>query len=384
MRGKILIIYPKVPHFSGQMEAMRILKECLLTQNLEVISIHTPALERSKAIMPAYFLFGARLIKAWVSSAWYSTKKNITIATTGQTLVALIRDGIAIMLSDPFNRGKKIISLHGNVFVSWNKSDITARILRHLANRCDAITVLGKNQAIALEKMGVKREIIHTMDNTCDLSPIDFSSLQAKFTSKSVFKILFLSSLISSKGYPEFIEALTILSRASVLKAHATICGPITPSTFDDRFSSAEEAREWLESKLKTINESPHLSVNWVDGASGDAKRNLFREAMLFVFPSRYKVEAQPIVLLEAMASGCAIISSAAGEIRSTIDDSGEILEDVTPEKIANSIREFVTDKAFAKRRASDAYTLFCNRFSKARYTSRWVNLIESVSGPFH
>jgi glycosyltransferase involved in cell wall biosynthesis len=55
----------------------------------------------------------------------------------------------------------------------------------------------------------------------------------------------------------------------------------------------------------------------------GDAKDRFYRDIDIFAFPTTYENEAQPLVLYEAMAQGCAIITYDRGCIAEQIGDAG-------------------------------------------------------------
>jgi glycosyltransferase involved in cell wall biosynthesis len=61
--------------------------------------------------------------------------------------------------------------------------------------------------------------------------------------------------------------------------------------------------------------------VEWVGAVHGEAKSDLLRSADVFVFPSYYHFECQPLVIIEAMASGKAIIASDEAAIPDLISD---------------------------------------------------------------
>ena len=135
--------------------------------------------------------------------------------------------------------------------------------------------------------------------------------------------ILHLSLLIESKGFPLYLEALEIIARRNLDRTiRAILCGPITFSPYCKQFTSVEDKRMWIERKVELINRISNglLTVEWIPGATGKLKQKLFEDSHIFVFPSSFPVEAQPIVLLEALATGCSIITSAAGEIPTTLN----------------------------------------------------------------
>ena len=99
-----------------------------------------------------------------------------------------------------------------------------------------------------------------------------------------------------------------------------------------DRFTTAQAATEWIQRRCEEINASAAVRIEWVQGAFGREKDELFRHAHIFVLPS--KTEGQPLVLLEALASGCAVIATNVGGIPETVDaDTAILLEHGGPER---------------------------------------------------
>ena len=81
--------------------------------------------------------------------------------------------------------------------------------------------------------------------------------------------------------------------------ATLTLAGPIM----------TERARREIEAAGLEFNSALIL----LGPVAGTAKDAFFGEIDIFLFPSRYRFEAQPLVVLEAMAHGCAPIVSHAG-----------------------------------------------------------------------
>jgi glycosyltransferase involved in cell wall biosynthesis len=89
-------------------------------------------------------------------------------------------------------------------------------------------------------------------------------------------------------------------------------------------------------------------------------------------------VEAQPVVLLEAMASGCAIVTTAAGEIPAILDDrSAVLLTDGTSETLAAALQSLVADAAARARLALAANARFVNLYQIERHLDTWEKLLE-------
>ena len=225
----------------------------------------------------------------------------------------MLRDGFCLYLltlgwGKP--KCKCVAALHGSIFTSWLPDSLEARLFRLIIRRCDLVTCLGGAHAKSLSALGIPKDKIVIMPNVCEFDGVDVEFLKAKQQfSDAPVEILFLSSLIDTKGYPEYLEALCLIAENGNCKINATLCGPITITPFSDRFSTVEAAKAWIDQKMEYINASENVRLHRIEGAEGAEKKILFEQSQIFILPTRYKVEAQPLVVIEAMASGCAIIT---------------------------------------------------------------------------
>jgi glycosyltransferase involved in cell wall biosynthesis len=81
-------------------------------------------------------------------------------------------------------------------------------------------------------------------------------------------------------------------------------------------------------------------------------------------------------VLLEAMASGCAIITTRAGEIPTILDDrSALFLATVSTEALATALQTLVADAAARTRLAQAAHARFIERYQIERHLDQWEAL---------
>ena len=195
-------------------------------------------------------------------------------------------------------------------------------------------------------------------------------------------KLLHLSLLLESKGYPAFLDAAEILAnRQDLGPVEIILCGPAVLSSLRESYASEAEKAQAIKARVAEIDAiNPKLSVRWIPGARGEAKQALFDEAHLFIMPTRYPVEVQPIVLIEAFASGCPVIASDQGEIPSMLTDTtGVLLEDVSPAPLAAQMRDLIIDHDRRLSMALASTELAQREFSKSRYGENWENLLRSI-----
>ena len=386
---KVTCLYGSGTGFSGQRFASELLIAGLGQRGWQVGIIKTPLLDRveghsrGKRLLEKLSL-GLRLSAAWLKGVWVALGPVIFYVSLGQTKFALIRDGVPLLVRGIFSRDKRaVIALNGSLIMGWNQRSLEARLLCQMARSARYITVVGPHQKAQLVEIGIPAEKVVHIDNTCLVPPISEQECVDKqaIPAHQAVNVLYLSSLIETKGYPEFVEAISELASTASFPVEATVCGKITLMEADRRFPTHAAAKDWLEKQVALVNRSPQVRLCWINGAAGAAKEKLFREAHIFVLPSRYRVEAQPIAILEALASGCAVIATQIGEIPTTLNDqTGLLLDEATPEAIAVAILELLKNPDKRRDLALNGLKLFKERFAYEKHLDHWEKLL-SVTG---
>nr|WP_275982071.1 glycosyltransferase [Frigidibacter sp. ROC022] len=110
-----------------------------------------------------------------------------------------------------------------------------------------------------------------------------------------------LSNLMLTKGLDVFLD-LARRSASEGLALDFVLAGPA--------FGPVEEAI------IRAALAEPGISLDWRGPVHGPDRLSFFREIDIFVFPTRYRYEAQPNVVLEAICAGVHVIAPDRGCIR--------------------------------------------------------------------
>ena len=369
--------------FSGQVAATELIVEGLQQRGVDVTRGLMPYLNRSSAT-PKWLralAFGGRLLRAYTRLLFVRLPKRGSIhLSLGLTRFALVRDGLALFCASLFNGRslRSVIALNGSVFTEWPVNSLNARLFRRVVHSADAVTCVGTSHRQALIDLGVPSEKIEVVPNVCEYDGVPVAAVEAKQKRGNAPIIcLFLSSLTDTKGYPEYLEALEMIGSVDGAPIHAVLCGPIMMDAYRKRFETYDEAKVWIEQKVASINESDRVQAEWIPGARGSEKKALFEQAQIFVLPTQYPVEAQPLAVIEAMAHGCAIVTTDAGELLSTVnDESAIILSAPTPDSVKQSIISLAEDEQLRLRLSQAALNQFKLKFNRERYVQRWADLL--------
>jgi glycosyltransferase involved in cell wall biosynthesis len=379
--------YIKVSTFSGQTASTILIKKLLSESEYEFRDIYLYPFKRlgKNVIFSILDWVYKTLLTIPAIFSLLSTRQTILYINLGQSYFSFIR---VLWWYLPVRAIKRnlpvVISLNGHSFVGWTINNFKAYIFKKILNSAKIVTVVGDTQQSKLIEFGLNQDKIQIIPNTIDNATVSEQFIidkQSNIVSRP-FEIMFLSLLVESKGYPEYLEALLYLAQTNFqVNISAILCGPITKTSYCTRFKSKNDAQTWIEDMINQINNCPHsnITAKWIPGAKEIEKQNLFNSAQIFVLPTYYPNEAQPLVILEALASGCALITTTAGEIPSTVSaNEAIILKQITPENIAQAIIEYISDDKMRNDKVISGLKLYNEKYSLDIYRQNWINIFNS------
>lgn len=184
-------------------------------------------------------------------------------------------------------------------------------------------------------------------------------------------RILFLSNLRAGKGYDDLLAALARLG-ADAAGWHVRLVGE-----YDDEARAEVEC--WVAARI-----DPRVRVDLVGPVIGEAKARELAWADLFALPSRYRNEGQPLVVLEALAAGLAIVSTRHRGIPDTVGDGREglLIEPGDVEALAAALARLAADSDLRARLGAAARARYEDRYVAHRLDERLARLLAERSGP--
>jgi len=153
-------------------------------------------------------------------------------------------------------------------------------------------------------------QIAHTfvMSNAWQSPPVPARRRREIDTNASRLRVGLLSNLCPEKGLLDFLELLRVAAARS-LPIDGVLSGP--PVASADAQTIADARREF------------GAQLDYRGPVYGDAKERFFNDIDVFLFPTRFVVEAESIVVLEAMSYGVPVIAFARGCIAEDLTESG-------------------------------------------------------------
>lgn len=155
--------------------------------------------------------------------------------------------------------------------------------------------------------------------------PYGISPLQHDFEAKIPNRVLMSGRLLERKGFRVALEALRL-----------------HPMDVDLHIIGDGPDRDLLLAMAKGLCGSVTFH-GWLDARS-DEYRDLFRTAALFAFPS--EMDNFPVVLLEAMAAGLAIITTRAGGCPEVVGDTAEFVAVRDADGLGRALQGLLADPA--------------------------------------
>lgn len=290
---------------------------------------------------------------------WRLVRKDppdILYLSLSQTRLGLVRDAILLRLTEK-KAGKVVAHLHGNnlknVLISLNPA--LKRFVVPALNRIESGIALSRN--LAFNFMGLPAHVA-VVPNGIDrdyFSNGEITSARSGVRSGLPFRILYLSNLMETKGFAPLIQATA------------------------DLLCDGYPVELWLAGQLydrplfdQTMEEAGAAGctdkITYLGTVTGTRKKQLLRDADVMVLPTTYPIEGQPISIIEGMASGLPIISSAQGAIPELIEGSGIVLRTINRETLAAAIRRLLADRSLYQQYSQTGRHRFLNNYTLDQY----------------
>lgn len=319
-RAPFVPIYPFHVHLHGVF-VNRLMRQ--IEEQFDVINAHTPLPPAVDTKLP-------------LITTVHSPMKADTAATNGFDLRVL-----ALRLQTPVSQ--------------W--------IEKALFRRSRKITAVARWIADALRSYGVEPTGVMVTGNGVEACFLNLSPLARKEPC-----VLYVGRLEMGKGLSELVEAARIVVNRypeSKLRFVLVGKGPLLPKLLDQ------------------VNQAGVQNHFVFRGHIGSDQRNelveLYQKASLFVLPSHH--EGMPTVLLEAMASGLPVVSTAVGGAREVVVDgeNGLLVPPRAPEELAEALLALLENVTLRQRLGQNARATIEQHYTWGAISERYLTCFEQV-----
>lgn len=280
-----------------------------------------------------------QFLAIYLKLIWIVVFKKIDVVyyQTALSVFGIKRDSITVGILRLF-RIPIVAHQFGNIHIKTFLKDEPSSLqqLEKLVSRLDKVIVEGDGMVPEYEQIGTLNENIvvipngYKEENAIEKSPKSYNKTDT-------FKVFYLSNLIYSKGYFDVLRAIDLLVNKKRADVSCCFAGKFykgfekednneelgTPEAFE-RFVEEHSLRD---------------KVTYVPGLFGKEKAEQFQESHVFILPTYYSGEGQPMSILEAMSYGCVPIVTKHGHIPMMVnEENGSIVEAQNPSSIADAI----------------------------------------------
>ena len=370
MKKRILIIGPTPPPYNG----MSVVTETILSSSLQdrFHLLHLDIADRRGLENIGKLDFGnvyiALLHFAKIMHLLTTERIDLVYIPIAQKKLGYLRDCLFLVPTTLF-RKKFVVHLHGGYFREFYQH--SHKIMQLVINQ----TLRGTKRAIILGDTFkhifdglIPPERIAVVPNGVDVNGLyhEKSIISIESQKNNRLKVLFLGSLMKSKGFMDLLKAIS----------------EVVVKTKDIEFIFAgamRSDREKQETMSFISQQSLSPFVTFPGVVIGKQKLELLCSSDIFAFPA-YN-EGQPLVLLEAMAAGLPIVTTNVGCIKETVinNANGFIVEKQNPKQIAKKIISLIEDEEMRIRMGKKSRELFLKHYTADRFVQNLGRVFEEV-----
>lgn len=371
------IIAPFPPPLGGDAKAVQLLIESDLVKkelNIEKINLSDGTLRSSgnrnlKTNKIRIVLNAIKKINK------ISNKTDVYYLTIAQSFFGSIRD-LAILSTiyrKKTKNAKVIIHLHGGGFKLYFESTnkFMKKSIKKTFSKVDKAIVLSSSLRSMFDSIVSEEKICiveNCVDNLVYPNSVTIENKIKEIVEKKTINVIFLSNMILSKGYFDILKAANILNEINDSN--------IFQFYFAGAFPSEEEKKDFYQyiDKKQLKSKVKHLGT-----VEGEKKNDFLKQGDIFVLPTYFPPEGQPISILEAMAYAMPIITTSHGGISDVIVESinGLYVEKKNPTDLAYSLIELAENRKKMKKIAIQNRATVEKKYLEKNYIEKMIKILK-------
>ena len=359
---RILFIAPLPPPITGHsLAAQVLLKELRATHEVDVVDLSRDSgndgrVTGRRLAAVAQVLMDVRR-RAGKADAVYLT---ISESVAGNAKDLLIYALCSSLLSTTY------VHLHGGSIgrLLFDRHEGIRRANALFLRRVGGVIISGDSHRRIFDSMVDSRRI-HIVPNFAqDHLFVGEDAIARKFANTTPVRLLYISSLARLKGFMDLLDAFVGLPSEIQQQVQLDFAG---------QFEAEADRRPFLDAI------APFPQVRYHGLVDEARKQQLFADAHVFCLPTAH-LEGQPISIIEAYASGCAVITTGPSGIRDifTPGENGLEIEPRMPASIMSVIRRVVECPQMLKPMALASHRHATVRYRTTTYGTAIRTLLES------
>lgn len=357
---KILIIGPFPLPINGCSYANQVLTDNLKKRGIDISTINTStpvlsskqggtfSLKKAISFFRTYFLI------------FNVFKAEVVYFTPGQTFFGMLKYAPFILICI-FQRKPYFIHVHGNYLGTQYKllTGLKRKLFGYLISRAQGGFVLSKSLRGNFEGI-LPEEKVHVVENFAEDALYHFAKGKAKDFSK--LKVLYFSNLMKEKGIFDVLEALKLMNQKGI-HFEATLAGAIEKD---------------IETEVHLKIEDIGPKVKYIGVIKGEVKNAVLLENNVFILPTFYPMEGQPISIIEAMAMGNIIVTTQHGGIPDIVSSkNGYFVNRNSPNSIFETLIQIDSLPLENKVEMSNFNSQYAKaNFTEGKFTQKIVDVL--------
>ena len=304
---------------------------------------------------------------------------SIVYMTMSTSKAGFLRDFLVINAASLF--GKPVyLHLHGAGFTPFfdeASESFKNKILNTLA-KVQRLIVLAEPIKEQFNPVLGYQEKVAVVPNGLPLD-VPAPPAQAKsYRTGDTFRILFLSSMMPSKGYKELLMACKQIKNSGRLPIHCHFCGNFLTTRQDETAMPPQQLEEDF------LNEVEHMGlkgcITWHGQVNGYHKIDRLKKAHVMVLPSWHPWEGQPLCIIEAMAFNTPVITTRHNVLSQIVQHgrNGLLVEKRNVKDLGTTIIQMANDPVAYSRMSTEARNSYDRHFSREKF---WQNLFGVLFG---
>lgn len=271
-----------------------------------------------------------------------------------------IADALFLLLARA--RGLRLF-VHHHSFAYLNERSWIAALCLRASSRGTHIVLCETMGERLCARYGITQERLRILSNAAFLAPEESNAVPAP--PGASLRLGYISNITAEKGIFTFLDVVAA-ANAGDLAVEADIAGPIDPAIqrrFRERVASLG-------------------SVRYCGPVYEQAKTEFFGRLDVLLFPSLYRNEAEPVVILEALRQGVPVIAFARGCVGCMVPHQAGLTMRETEAFSVRAIEQlklFVSDRDALSRSKVAARAAFLEH--RTRSIARLSALLEEIGG---
>jgi glycosyltransferase involved in cell wall biosynthesis len=364
MKIKIILATPYKGNINGHLSTANSLKSSLVKLGFEVCELDQPT--RYNFSLVKYLKY---IRDIFLSIKKNKNKVNVFYIFLHRSRISFYFKDLPLFVAAILSNSKIIIHLIGNDFNKFIFSllKIERLFIVFIFYKVSTWVVLGKkmkeNISLFLKNNKLNKKII--------INPGLCEYIKHKPVNKIRHKeivVSYMSNLIYEKGIVIFLKSIIDLVENYNINIKVKIAGTTQTAFKNDLVDSAVR-----EAQTKSY-------ISFVGVITGISKWKFLSSSQIFILPTSYPPESLPLVLVDAMRSGCYCISTPIGEIKYLLSKNrGALIKNLSEKNLKKKILEAINNPALIKKKTFNAQKFIQNNFNQLKYNQNIIKTLYSV-----